>query len=74
MLSELDGKLSWIRERLGLSPAVEITFFASDKRKSGGAYRTHSGIVKRIDGYAHTVDFADGASIPLRDILDIRLL
>lgn len=74
MLSELDAKLSWVRERISLSPSVEITYFASDERKQGGSYRAHSGIVKRIDGYEQSIIFNDKVTIHLRDILDIRLL
>ncbi len=74
MLTELNEKLRQVRECIGMAPAVEIAYFAADERKLGGAVKAHSGAVKRIDDYDQAVIFADATSIPLRDILDIRLL
>lgn len=37
-----------IRDNIGTEQEVSITYFVPDDKKSGGAYLTHSGIVKRL--------------------------
>ena len=46
---QLNEKLNMIAEFLSDEPEVTITHFVPDKKKSGGAYVTTTGIVKRID-------------------------
>lgn len=45
----LNEQLNMIAEFLSDEPEVTITYFVPDKKKSGGAYVTTTGIVKRID-------------------------
>ena len=45
----LNEQLNMIAEFLSDEPEVTITHFVPDKKKSGGAYVTTTGIVKRID-------------------------
>lgn len=65
---ELDYKLGVIEESIGMQKMVTITFFVPDERKTGGAYITQSGIVKRIDEYEHTVVMTDSTIIPIGQI------
>ena len=50
-----------------------MTYFVPDGRKSGGSYVTLTGNAKRIDEYARTVIFTDGAVIPIDDIFSVKL-
>lgn len=50
-LQELNEKLNKIQDNLREDAEVSITYFVTDKKKSGGSYKTISGIVKRIDEY-----------------------
>ena len=45
----LDRKQQILMEWLGDHPALTITFFVPDEKKSGGAYMTKSGNLKKID-------------------------
>lgn len=50
-LDKLNERLNRIQEHLSEQPKFSITCFVVDKKKTGGSYRTLSGIVKRIDEY-----------------------
>lgn len=67
-LALLNEKLNMIQEFLDEEPEVTITYFEPDKKKSGGAYISITGIVKRIDGYEHLVILTDGKKIRIEDI------
>lgn len=71
-LSLLNEKLNMIREFLDEEPEVTITYFEPDKKKSGGAYISITGIVKRIDEYEHLVIMKDGAKIFIDSIYDLQ--
>ena len=71
-LSLLNEKLNMIQEFLDEEPEVTITYFEPDKRESGGAYVSVTGIVKRIDEYEHIVLMNDGKRIPIGEIYDVQ--
>lgn len=70
--TELNEKLQIIIENAAEKPEVKITYFVPDKRKSGGAYETAVGFVKRIDECALAVIFADNRAVCIADIYDIE--
>ena len=45
----LDNKINLIKTKLYLKPVVTITYFIPDKSKSGGSYKSVSGVIKKID-------------------------
>ena len=49
--SALNDRLQILQERLSNTPVISITYFVPDERKSGGAYCTETGIIKKIDYY-----------------------
>lgn len=53
-------------------PQVTLTYFLPDPRKTGGAYLTVSGRLKRVDDIGGALILAGGERIPLEDILEIR--
>ena len=54
------------------SPTVTVTYFVSDERKTGGAYVTHTGTLKRIDEIERTMVFNDGVRMPIAEIISIE--
>lgn len=69
--AEVDLKLRWLKEHLKEAPQVRITYFIPDGKKSGGAYVTATGVVKKIDEYEHCVWMADRTVIPVEKIYEI---
>jgi hypothetical protein len=69
--TDLNEKLSKIQDRMEEQPEVFITYFQQDKKKSGGAYITAAGYVKKIDTYERALVMQDGSKIPIEDIVEI---
>lgn len=69
--AEVDFKLRWLKEHLNESPKVQITYFLPDEKKSGGAYVTATGVVKKIDEYARCVWMSDRTVIQIEKIYEI---
>ena len=67
----LDEQLLQLEAQAEGHPELTITFFAPDERKSGGTYRTVSGMLKKIDHYEGILILADGTRIPADDIVEI---
>ena len=70
---ELDAKLQYIREHIKELPQLQFTFFEADSRKEGGAYRTITGNVKKLDAYRRVIVLSDGTKIPAEDILELTI-
>lgn len=68
----LDRKQQILMEWLGDHPALTITFFVPDEKKSGGAYMTKSGKLKKIDEFERVMLLTDGTKIPLDDVVEIE--
>lgn len=49
-----------------------FTYFLADDRKSGGAYVTAVGALKKIDPLERRIVLTDGTVIPIEDILEIE--
>jgi len=71
-LASLDKKLNVLRDFSEKMPEITVTYFKPDERKSGGAYMTLTGTVKRIDPYKKLLIFNDGQRIPLEDIFELE--
>lgn len=63
VLSELDERLNVLISRLAERPTVEVTYFMPDERKIGGAYRTHRGVIAKIDSFGKRLHFEDGTVV-----------
>lgn len=72
--AELDEQLRLIKENLSRMPEIEVTFFQPDGKKTGGAYRTAHGRVKKVDEYSRQVLFMDGTVLPVEHLYSIRVL
>ena len=71
-LAMLNEKLNIIHDSLDSEPVVQITYFEPDKKKSGGAYISVTGTVKRIDEYERIVIMSDGKKIPIDEIFGLE--
>ena len=67
----LNAKMQILQDYIAEEPEITVTYFLPDKKKAGGKYVTASGRIKRIDDYARKIQFADGKSIPMDDILSL---
>lgn len=71
--ADLNERLNLIQDTLEEQPEVSITYFVPDAKKSGGAYVTTTGYVKKIDSYKRTLVMCDATKIPIDDILEIEI-
>lgn len=72
VIAKLNEQLNLIKENINTNPIVTITYFVPDDKKSGGAYISNTGVVKKIDEYNHTVVLTDKTVIPIEQISDIQ--
>ena len=68
---ELDRKTKEIRKIP--EEKIAVTYFVADKNKTGGAYFTACGFVRKIDKNGRFLLLSNGEKIPVDDILDIEL-
>ena len=71
-IAQLDARLRLLGGHLADMPAVTVTYFRPDERKNGGAYRTLTGQVKKLDVIARCMVFLDGERIPFADIYQLE--
>ncbi len=67
----LNSRISYIMENLDSIPYISVTYFLADSQKSGGAYLTVSGSIKKIDRYKKKLIMEDNTEIPFEDISHI---
>ena len=68
----LDRKQRYLAEIIDTKPEITVTYFVPDEKKSGGAYSTVRGFLKRIDEYERELVLTDGRKIQLDAIFDIE--
>lgn len=71
----LDACMQQVRAQLqaGSQPRVCLTVFEPDGQKSGGAYRTVEGHVRRLDLNERTLFLREGPAIPLDRVSGIQI-
>ena len=67
----LNRKLAFLLECKGAKPVISITYFEPDTSKSGGAYRTVTGTMKKVHPLECILEMDDGLRIPLGTVKDI---
>lgn len=67
----LNEKLSLIQEHLLDQPEITVTYFQPDRKKTGGAYVTYTGVVKKVDAVEQMLVFRNAKKISIENILDI---
>ncbi len=68
----LNTKLQMAADSIAEQPELSFTYFKPDERKSGGAYITVSGAVKKVDDYKRLIILQSGETIPMDDVLEIE--
>lgn len=71
--AQINEVLQEIREKLAQQPEITATYFTYDERKSGGAYCTVRGNVRKIDTYSLRILLTDGSVIPIREIVALQM-
>lgn len=72
VIAKLNEQLNLIKENIGTNQTVTITYFVPDDKKSGGAYISYTGVVKKIDEYNRTVVLTDKTVIPIEQISEMQ--
>lgn len=67
----LNNKLILLREQIDTHPEIEIVYFQKDEKKSGGAYITVKGMVKKLNEYQRSIELHNGVNIFVEAIVDI---
>lgn len=70
--AELNRRLNRILDCLPEQPQVSLTYFVPDERKVGGAYRTVTGRVKKMDSVAKTLTLVDGTMVPMEELTAVE--
>lgn len=70
--AELNETLRSLAENVRRCPEVCVTWFLPDERKSGGAYVTAHGCVKKVDAYREMLVLTDGREISFGCIYEIE--
>ena len=50
---------------------IKVTYYVPDEKKTGGAYITTTGLLKKIDSYKHCLIMDDSRCINIDDIIHI---
>lgn len=70
-MAVLNMKLQMAADSITGQPELSFTYFRPDQEKSGGAYVTVSGAVKKVDDQERLIILQSGERIPMDDLLDI---
>lgn len=70
--AQLDEQLRLLKENQFREPEIEVTYFQPDEKKSGGAYVTARGRLKKIDEYGRRIVFMDGTMISVEQVFSIE--
>ena len=70
----LQETLRRLAARADEHPRLAATYFVPDARKSGGAYVTAVGALRRLDASRRVLVLEGGARRPLADLSDLALL
>ena len=67
----LDVKQRLLQRRIAERPRVTVVHFVADQRKTGGAYRSFTGNLIRMDETSREMVFADGTRIKTSDVIEM---
>ena len=69
---ELNEKLLMLQACLPQQPAVRITFFKKDEKKTGGAYLSAVGNLKKIEQPENILVLTNGTKVPVDDVIELE--
>lgn len=70
-LALMDEKIHALLDLIREQPEITITYFEPDSRKSGGAYLSVTGRIRRIDDVNRLIIFADRTTITMDSVCEI---
>lgn len=71
-LTALNHQLTLLMSAITEQPEVTLTIFKPDEKKTGGAYHSVTGKVRRIDETGREVILTDGRRIPLDRVYEME--
>ncbi len=73
-INDLNDKMRMIHESISEKPEVTFLCFVPDKKKTGGAYLSITGRVRRIDETAREIFLTDGTKLNIDSIAGIDII
>lgn len=73
-LNDLNQTFQMLLDKQEECPLVAVTYFQSDKRKSGGVYVTYTGNFRFFDEIEGVLKFVDGMVIAISEISRIKAI
>lgn len=67
-------KLRMIMDAMPQEITVSITHFVPDNKKSGGAYLTVSGVIKKYNKFTNEIRMSDGTAIKVDAIFNVKII
>lgn len=71
-IAMLDWRIQILKAKLEELPEVSVTYFVPDQLKSGGAYMTLVGRVKKIDAHRRLIMMNNGDTILIEEIVALE--
>ena len=71
-IEELNKQIAYIIDHIDERPLIRLTYFVPDKKKTGGAYTTYSGNIRRLDDVNHEFIFTDKTVIHMDRVIKIE--
>lgn len=68
----LNAEMQLLQEHLDEQPEITVTWFQPDAKKEGGAYKTISGVLKKINLAEGFLILRDGERIPVQKIVSLE--
>ncbi len=68
----LDAKIHMIMDMIEEKPEVTVVYFRPDEKKSGGAYVSTTGYMKKINILSREITMSDETVIPADSVNEIR--
>jgi hypothetical protein len=72
-IASVNEVLQHLHSTIAQQPTAAVTYFVPDEKKTGGAYVTIEGTVKKVDDIQKILLFMDGTRVPLSNILSIAV-
>ncbi|MBR4866690.1 MAG: hypothetical protein IKU11_08375 [Clostridia bacterium] len=73
-LAVLNTQFRILMDHLADHPEISVTYFVPDGRKSGGAYVTARGRVKKVNDFDRLLILQDGLRIPMDDVVEMEFV
>lgn len=73
-VARINEQLQYIAAHPHERMTVAVTYFRPDERKSGGAYLTDVGVVKKINQSSHSLMMESGVTIAMGQIREIEIV